>query len=284
MMKIDWFLTRKCDQICRFCNAPWNVFPQDVSTERALQIADRLKQVGVQTVTICGGEPFMFAGLEAVVHCLANLGIKIVLYTSATSLHRANLFGMLTDLHILSFPVDAVTLKYAAEMRGIRQVSEVSALLQRLSRIRDCPPIKIGTVVTKQNISDILHIYHFLLQFKEVKVWRLYQFSPYGIGKRNQARFLLFDEDFTSTVKLAKEHNESLGAPIHIAERSLEDMYGSCMIMDSQGGFWRYEGSYIPLGVTVFEDPCDIIIHYDLNKHVMQKSWHNLHGALYYRV
>ena len=273
-MNIDWFLTRKCDQICRFCNAPWNVFPRDVSTARALQIADRLKQVGTQTVTICGGEPFMFAGLEDVVHRLSHLGIKVVLYTSATSLHRANLFGMLSDLHILSLPVDAVTVKYAAEMRGIEQLVEVSSLLQKLSRISDCPPIKIGTVVTKQNVSDILPIYRFLLQFRGVKVWRLYQFSPYGIGQRNEHRFLISDEDFTSTVKLAKELNESLGMPIRIAERSLENMYGSCMIMDSRGGFWRYDGSYASLGVTIFEDPYDITVHYDFEKHVMQKSWH----------
>lgn len=273
-MNIDWFLTRKCDQICGFCNAPRKVFPRDASTSRALQIADRLKQAGVQTVTICGGEPFMFAGLEAVILRLSHLGIKVVLYTSATSLHRVNLFGILSDLHILSLPIDAVTLKYAAEMRGIKQVSEVSILLQRLSRIHDCPPIKIGTVVTKQNIGDILHIYHFLLQFKEVKVWRLYQFSPYGIGKCNQARFLLSDGDFTSTVRLAKDLNESLSMPVRIAERSLEDMYGSCLIMDSQGGFWRYDGNYVSLGVTIFEDPCDITVHYNLAKHVMQKSWH----------
>ena len=63
-------------------------------------------------------------------------------------------------------------------------------------------------------------------------------------------------------------------APIRIAERSLEEMYGSCMIMDSQGGFWRYDGSYISLGVTIFQDPRDITFNYDLEKHVIQKSWH----------
>jgi len=100
-------------------------------------------------------------------------------------------------------------------MRGVQQVSEVNVLLQKLSQIPNCPTVKIGTVVTKQNVGDILPLYHFILQFKNVKVWRLYQFSPYGIGQRNQDSFLISDEDFALAVNLAKERNESYGTHSH---------------------------------------------------------------------
>ena len=201
-LRIDWFITRKCDQasFCRFCYAPWNFFPPDVSVERALEICDRLKDLGTDTVTMCGGEPFMYPGLDQVIRKLHALGIKVVLYTSGTS-NCYDVKEFLPWIDFLSLPVDAVSPEVILKMRGSSQFERISHILEMLKGRSQRPKIKVGTVVTKQNIGDLAQIGDFLHALGIVDVWRLYEFSPYGIGKHNEKRYLLKAGEFEQAVQ-----------------------------------------------------------------------------------
>ena len=275
-MKIDWFITRICNQasFCRFCYAPWNFFPPDVSTERALKICEQLAQLGADTVTICGGEPFMYPGLDRVVRKLHALAIKVVLYTSATS-DQHDLHSLLPYVDFLSLPVDAVSAVAVQKMRGQSQFSRVSGVLASLSRVPNRPKVKVGTVVTRQNIDDLNLIGDFLRESGTVDVWRLYEFSPYGIGKHNEKRYLLAPAEFEQAVVKAKLRNETCTTHhLAIAERSREDNKGYCLIIDSAGSFYRYAERYIPLGVTIYDSLDRIVAQYDQELHHRQKAWH----------
>lgn len=270
-MNVDWFITNNCDQakFCRFCYAPWRVFPPDVSVEQALQICGRLIEVGVRTVTLCGGEPFHYPGLLAVVRKLAVGGIQVVLYTSTTS-DRHDLKQLVPHLNFISLPIDAVTPSVVEQMRGANQFARVSAVLRELRALPARPNIKIGTVVTKQNIGDLRVIYEFLCAQEIIDVWRLYQFSPYGIGKRHQDLFEISEEAFrAAAAEMKKGHIHGFS----ISERSREENIGYCMIMDSGGSFYRYEEKYIPLGITIFDRIEEVAEQYNQKKHQLQKSW-----------
>lgn len=273
-MNIDWFITRLCDQakFCQFCNAPWTKFPKDVGKDQALRICDRLGQLRTDNVTICGGEPFFFPGLEDVVDRLAANGIRVILYTSATS-DRADILRMLPNLHFLSLPVDAVSPEFVDAMRGQHQHKRVKALIELVCAHSPMPRLKIGTVVTRRNILDLERIFWFLADIKAHVVWRLYQFSPYGIGARNQTDFLIPDSMFIAKAERLRMLNVSLGNPLNIVERSRNDMFDYCIIMDSEGKFWRYQESYIPIGLTIFNNADEIEQNYNLEKHEKQKAW-----------
>ena len=225
--------------------------------------------MGVQTVTLAGGEPFQYPGLPTIVHKLHSGGIKVVLYTSATS-DRHDWEQFLPYLHFISLPIDAITPAIVEQMRGTDQLTRVSAVIRKLSALSRRPKLKIGTVVTKQNIGDLRAIYAFLCAQEIVDVWRLYQFSPYGIGKRHQDLFELSVSAFqTAVTEIKKKHAHRF----IISERSREDNKGYCMIMDSGGSFYRYEERYIPLGVTIFDTIENVIEQYDQKKHWRQKKW-----------
>ena len=132
-MNIDWFITNRCDQaaFCRFCYAPWNFFPKDVSREKALVVADRLAEIGTKTVTICGGEPFMYPHLDAIVERLYEHGLNGVLYTSGTS-RCFDIRTFLPFIQFLSLPIDAVSDRAIEHMRGQHQFDGVAAILATL--------------------------------------------------------------------------------------------------------------------------------------------------------
>lgn len=274
-LRIDWFITRICDQakFCQFCYAPWNFFPPDVPIEYALRMCDRFKELGVESVTICGGEPFMYRGLDLIVKKLYSLGMKVVLYTSGTS-DEYSVESFLPFLDFLSLPVDAVSPDVVERMRGALQFSRVTKILTTLRETPDRPRVKIGTVVTRVNIGDLAHIGDFLASFGIVSVWRLYEFSPYGIGKHNERRYMIDANEFSLAVVTEKSRNRQRESSMLISERSREENEGYCMIIDSGGSFYRYAEKYIPLGVTINDTTEQIYGCYDLDRHVRQKSWH----------
>lgn len=267
-MNIDWFITNRCDQakFCLFCYAPWYNFPQDAPLAESLRIANRLAEIGAKNVTICGGEPLMYLGIDTVVKRLRELGLRVILYTSATST-KYNVEEFLPYIEFLSLPVDAVTPDIVLKMRGSSQFQNVSSILRRLVSIENRPRIKIGTVVTKQNVGDLSRVRDFLEEAEVVDVWRLYQFSPYGIGKHNQKLFLLHDEEFEEAVR------SITNCKLHVSYRNREDTIGYCKIVDSKGAFYRYAEKYTRIGVTIYDDVVTIEEHYDTLKHAQQKAW-----------
>ena len=269
-MNVDWFITNICDQarFCRFCYAPWNAFPSDVPIQRALDLCSRLISLKVHTVTICGGEPQLYPELGVVLHRLSSAGIKTILYTNAIPV-REDFTQLLTDISILSLPVDAVTDGVVDRMRGRHQFERVQHVLTQLDGDQTSPAVKVGTVVTRQNIGDLEAVGKFLATHGSVAIWRLYQFSPYGIGRTHQRELLLSDGEFDEAMNALTQ----ISWPFRLSVRSRSDNTGYCLIMDSHGSFYRYEEAYIPLGVSIFETRDAILEHYDLEKNGRQKSW-----------
>jgi MoaA/NifB/PqqE/SkfB family radical SAM enzyme len=269
---LDWFITRVCDQAkyCRFCYAPWNAFRPDAGLVEAFQICDRISELGVARVTLCGGEPTLYAHLADVIQRLDEKGVDVILYSSLTN--GFDFDTVVTRINTFSIPIDAVTPSIVQTMRGMHQFGGVLHFISWLGTLKKRPRVKVGTVVTKQNIDELGKILRFVEATGVVDIWRVYQFSPYGIGKRNETLFLVSDEKFREAVARVKA---CASGNVNIAERSREDTKGYCRIMDSRGMFYRYEESYIPLGISIFNRIEDIAAHFDNEKNRVQKAWHN---------
>lgn len=269
---IDWFVTRICNQAkyCKFCYAPWNAFPPDVPLEGALRICDRLIELGVKTLTLCGGEPTQYAHITEVVQKLAP-HTNVAMLTNTVSVPNFDWDSVLPHLYMLCLSLDAASPEIVELMRGAHQLEGVCKMLRRVSSLPKRPLVKIGTVVSRQNARDLGNLLDLLASYNCVDVWRLYQFSPYGLGKTNEKLFLIEDDEFLAAVSEVKRRAP---AGLNVAERSRNDNQGYCRIMDSVGGFYRYEERYIPLGVSVFDTPDQILQGYDNEKNDRQKAWH----------
>ena len=254
------------------CFAPWNVFPKDTALKRAMEICRRIAELQIPVVTLCGGEPTFYEHIEEVVDALDRSGIQVVLYSnSATEKNREIIRRLLPKVDILSLPVDAVSPVTAIKMRGAHQVDSVVSMMDYLSRLMRRPKVKIGTVVTRQNVSELDKIFDLLIKKGMVDVWRLYQYSPYGKSCEVISRFVLEDSVFAQEVSRIK--SRAADSQIIISARSRSENIGYCHIMDSQGGLYKYQEEYLPLGLTIFSEPEEILRCYDSNANLAQKGW-----------
>lgn len=275
MRTIDWFITKKCNsKLCPFCYAPYNKFGEDASLKQALAICERLKQQRIDTVTICGGEPLLYHKIEDVITYLDELNINVVLNTGLdVSDGVRRIKSIERYLYMLSLPIDSCRDETVKLLRGNSVMSRVYKLLDTYMEQKERPKIKIGTVVNALNMNEIDEIGHIIDKYSNsVDAWRLYMFSPYGIGKTNKDRLLINDDEYHNAIKGVLQYKNKF----KISTRTREENLGYCMIMDSQGNFYRYDEEYISLDVNIFDSFDNICVRYDLDLHNKQKEWHNI--------
>jgi hypothetical protein len=91
--------------------------------------------------------------------------------------------------------------------------SRFEEMLQYLYKNKPPHKVKVGTVVSKVNISDILNIGRLLFKTSEVykpDVWRVYQFEPVERGEDNKEKYQISNEEFFDTItKLRTEFPEA---------------------------------------------------------------------------
>ena len=239
-----------------------------------LQMRAEGKRYLLWSVYLCGGEPLEYPYIKQVVKLLKKYDIKIVFNTGLVSAN--NIYEIMNNFEILSLPLEGVNKDTVDLLRGKAIFNKVNEILDyyRCNSLVERPRIKIGTVVNKMNVSEVRDMFMYLLDFRDVvDIWRLYMFSPYGIGETNKKQLLIDDCEYNNAIQEVQRLAEEYDMPFEISTRSREENKGYCFIMDSQGNFYRYEEEYFKLGVSVFDEFDKIVAQYDLDLNNRQKEW-----------
>ena len=56
---ISWLITRKCNQMCKYCNNQKISTSEDLNTEQIFSIIERLAKIGTKVIVFTGGEPLL---------------------------------------------------------------------------------------------------------------------------------------------------------------------------------------------------------------------------------
>jgi MoaA/NifB/PqqE/SkfB family radical SAM enzyme len=227
---------------------------------------------GIETVTLCGGEPLQYEHIEEAIELLAGLNIRIYLYTALGAGFVNKLKGIIPRLYGLSLPLDSIredTLEYFGRADSARSV--ISFLHEKY--IPSSCHLKVGTVVTKRNIGELESIGKFLTGIApQMNVWRLYQYSPYkGIKKEISENLTVEDGEFANEIERLRKRFPLLT----ISSRSNSETSGYCILMDSMGDLYRYDNSYIRINKDIFSiNDNELVENYDMEKNTRQKKWH----------
>lgn len=216
MLTVDLRVTSHCDMDCSFCHgAPKGIVDSPVSD--VLKALDRLKLVGVERVVISGGEPMVRKETPDIIRHAASLGFSV--YLSTNGLWFAEKYPLIEDyLDWIGLPLDGTSVEMNKRMTRKPRVFE--STLSILGYLKDRKnlkhKVKVGTVVSRINIDDILGIGHLLFEqeWYQPDVWRLYQFAPRGVGKSNEAVHEISDERFHKIVDLARSTFGSKVSPL----------------------------------------------------------------------
>jgi molybdenum cofactor biosynthesis enzyme MoaA len=215
----------------------------------------------------------LYTGLKEIIKKLASAGVSVILYTNGITL-TGLLPNFFPYLKFLSLPLDAISWEGAQMMRGYDQIESVQRILREIKKASIQPRVKLGTVVSNLNCQELPELANFVMRTPVINIWRLYQYSPGGIGLPQAKTYSIDNWKFEKQITETKK--KFVGSGQIISVRTSEEIIGYCMIMDAHGRFYHYDGVYHPLAVTLWSSTEEINREYNIEKHQLQKRWHNL--------
>lgn len=222
-------ITSRCNLDCGFCFRRLNLPETDTPTIK--KIIKKLKNVGVKTIIITGGEPLLRDDIVEIFHFIKKHKLQSVLQTNGLLL-KGKIEQLAPFLDWVSLSLDGDNERAVAKMRGFRdhfrQIIEILHFIKEKYKIK----IKVGTIVTKVNYRHIKNIGRIISGLAET--WKLYQFFPRAncASEKNKKKYFISNPLFNKiTGKIIKKYPN-----LNIAKHSIKDYNkGPCLLVDPDG-------------------------------------------------
>lgn len=217
-----------------------------VSAAELLDFVDAALALGLEQVTVSGGDPLSHPEIVKLLRGLAVRPVYKKLDTVGTALlddARTIFYGQrmvpripITEIarlvdHI-GIPLDGATAEVQTQFRSGRDslVLESQELVRRLRSAG--AHVGVNTVVHRGNLDQIPQIAR-LLRDVRPHTWQLFQFQPSGpLGSRVQSLFMISRAEFDEALRVARELTELL---IDTQGKSADERAGIYLLVDDAG-------------------------------------------------
>jgi MoaA/NifB/PqqE/SkfB family radical SAM enzyme len=170
-MSVQLELTNKCNTKCKHCRRygyGWADVDEEMSTDRVIGSLEQLANLGVQSITLSGGEPTLRQDLPSILEYAHGQGLKIGVLTNGLEIDPA-LAGAITRysewVRVSLDAPDSETYRNVRGVDGFNQVVESIKRLQEHKTVsgRDCR-IGICYSIQRHNILDAKGL-HGMIEF-----------------------------------------------------------------------------------------------------------------------
>ncbi|WP_297435361.1 radical SAM protein [Thermococcus sp.] len=214
-------VTGRCNLYCKHCaNAEWNS-PERIKSELRLEEIKRLisemDALGMQDITISGGEPFVRKDLFEILELLedSNIAVRTII-TNGTLLNEVILEN-LKNYHVkgITLSLDGISEKSHELLRGRGTLKKTLHALSLLDEYGF--KIGISTVLLRQSLSELIDMYRFLSNYKNVNEWSIN--IPVRTGRFIQY-YPKFEPDFEECLTVIKKLIK-----MHLSERKINNLF-----------------------------------------------------------
>jgi AdoMet-dependent heme synthase len=190
---IAWEVTRACAYACVHCRADaiHTPDPNELNTEEALRLIDRLADFGSPILIFTGGDPMMRKDLYELISYAAQKGLRCSLTPTATALPTTARLEKVRDAGIrrIALSLDAPRPEIHDEFRQVKgSWQRTMDILRRAQSIG--VSVQVNTTVAKHNVDILDEMVPFLQEVGAVQ-WSLFFLVPTG---RAQAENMISPE------------------------------------------------------------------------------------------
>lgn len=203
----------------------------------ALRIAATLRREGVQGAVISGGEPTLLPYLADLVRKLSSPlpdgGVPPRVVLSTNGLAPLKLMErVLPALSWIALPLDSADEKENRELRkGVApQMERAVVLLREVRKNYDQVNVKLGTVVTRRNVTGAPRVLDLLEDPCLPDVWKVYQMSETNYGADNASWLTIGDEEFEEVVARCQEAADARDVTLRVYRNA--DRTGTYFFVD----------------------------------------------------
>lgn len=195
---IDWQILSDCNRKCKYCFGPKNY--NQLSISEMKHIIDIMSENGVKQIGITGGEPLLYNNFETLIEYINSKDILIYLSTNCDYYYKYK--DLIKEkVSIIGIPIDGSNEVTHDYLRGKGSYSSVINTIQDIFDSNTNLKIKIGSVITKKNLFDVLDIGNLISKYEEkIIFWKLYELISYDRNQKFVSQ-LLPDCDWIKTIK-----------------------------------------------------------------------------------
>lgn len=181
MTVVDYMITPRCNLNCPFCYGSQG--GAEMSLEQKKQIIKEISLLDNSHIIISGGEPLSSPDIVDICSFAKKNGIKVAIQTNGT--YISTLIQLLPFVDWIGLPIDGISFNVCEKTRTMgNHFKAVEKSIEIIENYRkknnvNTPAIKIGTVLTKYNISEIFEIYSYLAKH-QISVWKIYKIRRRG--------------------------------------------------------------------------------------------------------
>ncbi|HRI68138.1 MAG TPA: radical SAM protein [Polyangium sp.] len=159
-----WEITLRCDLACRHCGSrAGRSRPDELSTAEALDLVQQMAALGVEEVTVIGGEAYLRDDYAHIVRAIRNAGMRATMTTGGRGLTRdmARLAKQ-AGLESASVSVDGLEATHDA-LRGVRgSFSSAFAAIENLHA--EGIQVAANTQIGRASLREIPHVFEALVK------------------------------------------------------------------------------------------------------------------------
>ena len=221
--EICWNITARCNQNCKYCHRFLNI--KDLPYEQNLSILNNLKKSGITSITWTGGEALLFTGIDDLLKCSYNKGIKNKIITNGKLLTKERIDKIYKYLDSITLSIDSVDDNINDSLgRGKNHFQEIKDILEYIKEKKYDIKIRINSVVCKNNLSNFNKLIDFLNSYN-IYSWRIFKFMPLREKAIiNKESFDISMDEYSKVVGLVKQQSNIKNIDTRI-EEDMEKKY-----------------------------------------------------------
>jgi radical SAM protein with 4Fe4S-binding SPASM domain len=201
-MTAVWEVTMGCNMRCGHCGSSCEApLPDELSTEEALDLADQVAMLGLQWITLSGGEPTTRKDLPQIVACLHERGVSVNIITNgwlmdAPLVEKLKASGIAT----IAISIDGTETVHDS----IRREGSYKRAEKAFQVIKDAGILTGAvTTVSKMNLPILAELRDELIRMG-VESWQLQIGLPMGNFKE-RPEWVMEPEDVTGLIDFCYE-------------------------------------------------------------------------------
>jgi len=212
-----WEITMGCNLRCGHCGSSCaSPLPDELTTVEALRLCDDISELGMEWISLSGGEPTTRSDWDQIIQRLTSNGVKANLITNGWLMDEQILDRAITaGVNIIAFSIDG--LEQTHDM--IRKKGSFQRIMQALDLMKER---KIGpmviTTVNQKNLAELSRLKDILIE-KGVRGWQLQIGFPMGKLAENR-EWVLEPFQVDSVIDIAYQT---------MLEKRLEVIPGDCL-------------------------------------------------------
>lgn len=216
LQHINVEVTKRCNQQCFYCfnNSGPTATRSSIEVEDWLIIFRILRNHGLESIHLTGGEPFVWEGTIRVLTVAQDLGLETSILSNGLKISTLSSKHprVFTKLNVAQISLDAITPEVHNERRGLPGAWEhATSAIEALCNLGT--PVEISCVVSEENLPELEDLADYCWQQDAQLILR--PLVPVGRGGNQRMDYSsLFDR-----VELVRDYLDDMYAGLIVSDR-----------------------------------------------------------------